>query len=115
MNLAAGDQWGSDHHTGISHDTLRRDRVTLQSLQSIFAPYGTVQLMGCETGGGPEGRRLLQGLANLWRVPVSAGVHTQFAGGATTFRFEGRVLSAFPHSGTLRSWAHGLRQFARTG
>lgn len=115
MNLAAGDQWGSDHHTGISHDTLRRDRATLQSLRSIFLPYASVQLMGCETGGGREGRRLLLGLANLWRVPVSAGVHTQLAGGATTFRFEGQVVSAFPHSGALRSWAHGLRQFARGG
>lgn len=103
MNLAAGDLWGSVHHTGIAHDSLRRDRATLQSLRSIFAPYASVQLMGCETGGGPEGRRLLNGLADLWRVPVSAGVHTQYAGGASTFRFEGQVVSAFPHGGTLRS------------
>ncbi len=51
------------------------------------------------------GRRMLEGLADAWGVPVSAGVARQRVGGATTFRFEGRVHRAYPDGLTAREWA----------
>lgn len=48
---------------------------------------------------------MLRRLADAWQVPVSAGVGGQLAGGTSTFRFEGPVVTAIPGGGTLKSWS----------
>ncbi|WP_428658407.1 peptidoglycan-binding domain-containing protein [Runella sp.] len=78
-------------------------------LRPIFSPYGSVQLMGCSVGRGEKGYRLLHGLAEVWGVPISAGMNTQFGGGGiSTFVFEGPVRTIFPDGLNLRTWAARL-------
>ena len=90
----------------------------LGALGAWFAPFGSVELHGCSTGAGQEGRRLLRRLANALQVPVSAGTITQVGGGTekTTFRFEVNarfkswVQCVFPEGNTLDSWARIQRE-----
>ncbi|MGE4075548.1 MAG: hypothetical protein AB7F22_08335, partial [Reyranella sp.] len=69
-------------------------------------PFGSVQLLGCDVGGG-RGSQLVARLATTWGVPVTAGLHTQFGGGNRTFRFEGPTVTGFP-SGDLKSWSQQM-------
>jgi hypothetical protein len=84
----------------------------LARLKPIFSPFGSVELHGCRVGAGPNGRRLLAGLCRAWDVPVTAGLRSQYAGGCSTFRFEGPTITVFPGGGNLRSWARSLPEQA---
>jgi hypothetical protein len=77
-------------------------------LASVFAPYGSAELHGCRVGAGAQGRLLCQTLATAWRVPVTAGITTQYGGGRTTFRFEGPTYTAFPTRASLLGWAQSI-------
>ncbi len=66
---------------------------TLRQLQGKFEAGGWVELRGCQVGSDSSGGLLLQELANLWGVPVKAGVPTQHPGGG----FEGTVVVAWPN------------------
>lgn len=79
----------------------------LSRLRPIFARFGSAELHGCRVARGRNGRRLLQGLARAWNVPVTASVHSQY-GNADTFRFEGRTVTVFPGGGSLQSWARSI-------
>jgi len=98
------------HRAGIELANIEIFRPILARLRGVFSPYGCVQFMHCETGGGPNGRALLQAISRELRVPVSGGVNTQFGGGSRTFRFEGPTFTALP-SGTLRDWCRALPDF----
>ena len=69
---------------------------TLGRLRGKFGPYGSVELMSCKFMAGPDGPPMLQTLAWILEVPVSAGVDTQHAGLTATFRFEGPTRTALP-------------------
>jgi hypothetical protein len=77
----------------------------LAQLRPIFAEFASVELHGCKVAGSLSGRQMIQKLADIWHVPVTAARRTQLAGGSATFRFEGPVHTAFPGGGTLRSWS----------
>jgi hypothetical protein len=47
---------------------------------------------------------MLSGIAEILGVPVSAGIHTQYGGGAKTFRFEGPTHTAIAGAGSLAGW-----------
>ena len=49
----------------------------------------------------------LRTLADLWQVPVSAGVRLQYDSGSLsyTYRFEGPVVTAYPGGLSLQDWA----------
>jgi hypothetical protein len=96
----------------IALQNLREIRPVLARLRPIFGPYGCVQFMHCETGGGPNGRRMLQQVADILGVPASAGVQTQYGGGTKTFRFEGPTFTAVPGGGSLATWCRELPNFA---
>lgn len=100
------------HRADIALENLRELRPVLSRLRGLFGPYGCVQFMHCETGGGPNGRQLLREIAGLLGVPASAGVNTQFGGGLKTFRFEGPTFTAVPGGGSLRSWCESRPNFA---
>lgn len=100
------------HRSDIALHNLRELRPVLSRLRGLFGPYGCVQFMHCETGGGPNGRQLLREIANLLGVPASAGVNTQYGGGFKTFRFEGPTFTAVPGGGSLRSWCESRPNFA---
>jgi hypothetical protein len=100
------------HRADIALQNLREIRPVLMRLRSLFGPCGCVQFMHCETGGGPNGRRMLQQIADILGVPASAGVHTQYGGGTKTFRFEGPTHTAIPGGGPLATWCRALPNFA---
>lgn len=77
----------------------------LKRLRPIFSSFGCVELHGCRVGQGRSGYNLLRGLSDAMNVPVTAGVVSQWGGGDSTFRFEGRVRTLFPGVHNLRSWA----------
>jgi hypothetical protein len=57
-------------------DTL----MQLQRLRPFFLSGALAELHGCHVGNGPEGRKLLRGLSNLWGgITVAAGENLQFA------------------------------------
>ena len=87
--------------------------TTLGRLRGTFGPYGSVELMSCSFMSGPDGPPMLQTLAYIWGVPVSAGVKTQLAGGTATFRFEGPTRTAFPDAGGLKAWCRSLPDFPK--
>lgn len=104
QNVTGGEIYGAPHLAGISNDNFSQIAGTLARISGIFLPYGSVQMLGCNVGGGAAGRALMGKLANVWRVPCTAGVNTQYGGGQRTFRFEGPTVSGFPGGGDLASW-----------
>ncbi len=99
---------GAPHLAAISIENYAQIEPTIARIRSVMLPFGSVQLLGCDVGGG-SGGQLVQRLAQTWQVPVTAGLHTQFAGGNATFRFEGATVSAFPGTDNLKSWSHGMQ------
>lgn len=70
----------------------------LKRLPSLFTGNASVELHGCSVGGGSEGDKLLQDLADLWGVKVKAGVHAQVSGTKSTQeKFEGSFKTASPN------------------
>ncbi len=78
----------------------------LTPLKTLFAPFGSMEHTGCSIGSRPESRQMMQKMADLWGVPVSAGIHIQHS----VLNFDGAVFTAYPGGGTLASWS---RQFQK--
>lgn len=80
----------------------------LSRLNGAFSMNAEVYLMGCNVAQGKKGKQLLESLANVWRVPITAGVKTQWSCGteapvdlidickAYTFSHEGPTETAYP-------------------
>jgi hypothetical protein len=93
------------------------DTISLEGFENIashlarltprFARFGSVEMHGCQVARGRRGKLLLQRLAALWGVPVTAAERFQYDSGSVkeAVRFEGRTFPAFPRGGNLRSWA----------
>ena len=102
---------GLRHRAGIGPQNLEIMLPILRRLRPIFGAYGCVQFMHCSTGKGPQGRQVLQQIANHLGVPVSAGTIDQLGGGLNTFRFEGPTFTAVPGGVPLASWCGALPDF----
>lgn len=91
-------------------DTAHFDQVapTLAMLKPYFAPFGSMEHTGCSIGGRPESRRMMQRLASLWDVPVSAGIPTQLH----VLHFDGAVFTAYPGGGSLSTWSQRFRNMS---
>jgi Putative peptidoglycan binding domain/Domain of unknown function (DUF4347) len=98
--------------SALTPGTVAASAGQLRMLTPYFSPYSSVELHGCRVARGLSGRQMIQQLANIWNVPVSAAVDYQYAGGASTFRFEGRVYTAFPGALSLKQWASRLPDMA---
>jgi hypothetical protein len=105
QNVTGGDLNGVPHLAAISSDNFGQIAGSLQRISHIFAKFGCVELLGCSVGGGAKGTLLVQKLAGIWDVPVTAGIFDQLGGKANTFRFEGPTITAFPGGGDLRAWS----------
>lgn len=97
-------------HGLLTTDTVRESggRRELARIRNCFNRRMVCEadLMGCSIAG-DDGGELLAALADLWDVPVAAGVGDQLGGSSrTTFTFEGPVLMAYPGTGTgnRRRW-----------
>ena len=77
----------------------------LARLRPYFAPFGSMEHLGCSIGSRPESRRMMAKLADLWNVPVRAGVPTQLH----VLHFDGAVFTAYPGGGSLNSWSRHFR------
>ena len=107
QNVTGGTINGAPHMAAISLSNYAQAEPDLLLIKDVFVKFGSVQLLGCDVGGG-SGSILVQKLAKTWGVPVSAGVHTQFGGGNKTFRFEGATITGFPNGETLKTWSQGM-------
>lgn len=113
IGMSDGRGIAGQHRTDLDQSTIAAISAELGRLRGVFGPHGCVQLMACNTGQGSQGRSLLRQLANIWNVPVSAGIQTQFAGGlAKSIRFEGPTVTECPGGKTLTQWLRGLPAFA---
>jgi hypothetical protein len=98
--------------SSLTPETLPKVQFALGRLTPVFSEFGSVELHGCKVARDVAGRRLLERLADLWRVPVTAGRTTQLAGGKSTFRFEGPIYTAIPGNRSLRSWSQHIASLA---
>jgi Domain of unknown function (DUF4347) len=102
MNFGAGTEAHFEHQSGVSVGNFGSVASELARLKLFFAPHGRVELHGCNVAQGNQGEKFIRNLALLWGVPVSAGIASQYGGGAAQFQFEGRVHTARP-DGSLSS------------
>lgn len=107
----------ADWPSYISYAHLNELRPILKTITPCFAPYGFVDAHACRIGRQTE---LLEGLADIWGVPVSGGLDDQPAGAAlqdrwgnkvmSTFVLSGPVVTAYPGSMNLEKWAKRVDQ-----
>ena len=111
QGVSCGQTYSPKEKNSINIDYINDITLDLQTLCPCFAPFGSVELHGCKTGKDQKGAQLLQKLADLWQIPVSAGTKLQVSGGmgAATFRFEGNPVSKMPSGQTLTKWATSLQ------
>jgi Putative peptidoglycan binding domain len=107
QNVTGGEINGAPHLAAISLSNYTQIEPTIARIRRVMLPFGSVQLLGCDVGGG-RGSQLVSRLAGTWAVPVTAGLHTQFGGGNRTFRFEGPTVTGFPGGADLRSWSQAM-------
>jgi hypothetical protein len=108
QNVTGGTINGAPHMASISLQNYAASEPSLNLIRPVLAPLGSVQLLGCDVGGGGPGKQLVARLAQTWGVPVTAGLHTQFGGGNDTFRFEGPTISSFPRGLDMKSWSKAM-------
>jgi hypothetical protein len=105
QGITSGTIDGIPHMADLSVDNFTQLQSDLATIKHIFVEFGSVELHGCSVGSGGRGKDLLNKLAVTWGVPVTAGIKTQFAGGAKTFQFEGPTVTGFPAGGSLKGWS----------
>lgn len=84
----------------------------LSRLRPIFGPYGCVEFIECQTGGGRDGVRLLTQLAAKLGVPVIGAVQDQPFGRLWSFRLSGPTVTVLPGGASLAQWCKSLPAFA---
>ncbi|MEO8137126.1 MAG: hypothetical protein ABI831_24500 [Betaproteobacteria bacterium] len=102
----------ADWPSYIDYAHLGKMMPILQKLAPSFAPFGFVEAHCCQIG---KQTQLLEGLADIWGVPVSGGLDNQRVNDAyydqwgnkilTTFSLRGPVKTAYPRNMTLEQWA----------
>lgn len=98
--------YGMVHGIWFENEKVRR---AFSQLKYAFGRYGSIQLNGCRVGAGEYGRKLLSNMADTVRVPVTAGLRTQYAGGTSaTFFMEGALRTATPDGKSLKQWCAQL-------
>ncbi len=94
--------------SNISNRSLDLPEVdqAMRQLKPYFAECGSLELHGCQVGGGSQGRQFVRRLANLLGVPVSAARVRQLTSNA--IRFDPPILTVCPWHKTLSAWGQGL-------
>jgi Putative peptidoglycan binding domain len=96
-------------HSQISFKTLSDPDVLSQFVQlaPFFHTLGSIEFHGCQVGGGAEGERMLQRVADILGVPAAGALHKQTTGNAV--EYSGGVRVQVPGGGDdLRGWAKKL-------
>jgi hypothetical protein len=124
VTVGRGDaDWGGSRFA-LNMTDWREVADHFQALRNMFHPMGSVELHGCNIAGDRyvHGRRLqmsngagigvylLQRLAQLWGVPVTASPNPQYSHGRQILRFEGRTVTVCPDGiADIETWAQGRR------
>ena len=95
----------TEYHSYIDWGHIDKLAPTLSRLKGYFAPYGMMEHHGCSLGSRMHTRLLMHRLADLWGVPVSAGVGMQYG----ALYFDGQFFTAYPNHGTLETWSKQFR------
>jgi len=104
-NVSGGVDDFDAHLAGIALSNFSQIQGSLASVKPYLAPFASAELHGCNVGRGTAGRKLINKLRDVWEVPVSAGMRSQYAGTkGSQFVFEGPVYTAYP-GGSLSKWA----------
>lgn len=103
QNVSAGKAALDEHVTSLDPQTFKWTTPLLMQLAPFFAPWGSMELHGCHVG--QKGHLLLGTIARSVQVPVTAGLHSQYAGGRGQWVFNGPTATAFPYGGTLKGWS----------
>jgi hypothetical protein len=96
-----------EYFSYIDDDHFDEVSGVLSTLKPYFAPYGSMEHGGCSLGSQPKTRHLMHRLADLWNVPVSAGITLQ----KSVFNIDGTPFIAYPKRGTLASWSKQFKDF----
>jgi hypothetical protein len=96
----------ADKASYLTKDNFDAYKLVLGKLTPYFEPFASVEHHGCKVGA--HSQALLQKLADLWGVPVSAGRPDQISGGINSFIFEGSVFTAYPAKVGLKAWAESV-------
>lgn len=112
VGISAG-SGGPDELNRINADTIGLLHSVIARLNQVFGPYGSIEFMSCHTAQGSEGRHIVNTVASLAGIPVTAGIKMQYGGGTSTFRFEGPTYTAIPGGQTLKDWCRALPDFPR--
>lgn len=103
--------WGTEGDV-IDLSDVTRMSALLKRLRGIFGPYGCIQFMHCSTGYGTKGQKLMKLVADATGVPATSAIDVQYAGGETTFFFEGPTRTRLPNDSTIGRWARSRPPFA---
>lgn len=79
QNISAGKDGSGvvPHRTGLSPQSVRRERAALERLRPYFTSNGRAELRGCAVGRGFDGVDFLKQLAQLWHVTMYGAVELQ--------------------------------------
>lgn len=96
------------HYSGLSLNSLADPAVAHEFVRiaPYFHPFGSVEFHGCQVGGGADGERFLQRVADLLRVPAVGALHKQYM--EQPIRYHGPARVRCPGSEDLRTWAKKL-------
>jgi hypothetical protein len=84
-----------NHYSGLEVSDLDQTIAQLRRLKGQFTYNGAVELKGCNVAAGTRGETFLKSLAQIWGVPVRAGIVSQRMGSDWT----GTVVEAHPDGG----------------
>ncbi len=103
----------ADWQSYLDYSHYERHRPTLSRITPFFANFGSVEIHSCTVGS--KNQALIRKMAETWGVPVTAGMGIQSGGQyfqnrwgewvPEMFVMEGEVFTAYPRSGSLKSWA----------
>ncbi len=117
QNVSAGKAALDEHVTSLDPVSFKWTEPSLGLLAPFFAPWGSMELHGCHVA--QKGQLLLGTVARAVKVPVTAGLHFQYAGHRGQWAFDGPTVTVFPHGSTLKAWskaaAHAASQLNRCG
>jgi peptidoglycan hydrolase-like protein with peptidoglycan-binding domain len=78
----------------------------LARLKPCFSPYGSIEFHGCHVAGGVKGKKFIQMVSNIVKVPVTGSLISQSF--SASQRFEGPVITACPNGLSLKDWSRNL-------
>jgi hypothetical protein len=106
-----GAQIAAERYSYIDPQNFQEMSNYLEPLARLFAPAGFYEHHGCSLGRVEATRRMMQQLSDLWNVPVTVAMGTQFVpfNYMDAMRFQDQTFTAYP-GGNAHRWLERVRQ-----